>query len=190
MKKIVLGGAALAALAASAAFAHPHGGEGPRAGQPLTRADLEARIDARFARADADRDGYVTQAELRARAEAARARRGERRGPGRQAAFERLDTDRDGMISRAEFEARPAMRGERGRGERLGVRGQGGARMGGFGFGGRAFAAADANRDGRVSRAEARAGALAFFDRVDTNRDGTISLDERASARERFRPRG
>jgi hypothetical protein len=51
-------------------------------------------------------------------------------------------------------------------------------------FGARHFEAAEANRDGRVSRAEATQGALALFDRADTNRDGTISPEERRSARE------
>ena len=55
------------------------------------------------------------------------------------------------------------------------------------GFGARAFTALDANRDGRVSRAEASSGALSRFDRADANRDGTISLEERRSAREAFR---
>jgi hypothetical protein len=54
-------------------------------------------------------------------------------------------------------------------------------------FGARHFDAADANRDGRVSRAEATQGALTLFDRADANRDGTISREERRSAREGLR---
>ena len=203
MKKLVLAGAALAALSATAASAHPH--QGPGQAQPVTRASVEARVDAGFARLDSDRDGFVTQAEARARAEAFRAerqeRRGERtaqRGERRAALFARLDADRDGQISRAEFDARPALRGDRAerrearaerRGDRRGFRverrGQGGGMF--ARLGGRLFEAADANDDGRVSREEARRGALARFDRVDSNRDGVLSIDERRAAREQFR---
>jgi Ca2+-binding EF-hand superfamily protein len=193
MKKMLFAGAALAVLGASAVAAQP---AGPRNAQPLTRAAVEARVDAGFARVDADRDGFVTQDEVRAAAEARRGRRGEARGARREqngerraAAFARLDANRDGVISRAEFDNRPAMApGDRA--ERRALRaGRGGGQGGGMfaRFGGRAFAAADANRDGRVSREEARSGALALFARVDTDRDGTVSMEERRAAREAMR---
>jgi Ca2+-binding EF-hand superfamily protein len=194
MKKIVLAGAALAVLGATAVSAHP----GPGAAQPLTRAAVEARVDAGFARADADRDGFVTQQEARAVAEVRRGQRRDMRA-GRQdqraerrgALFARLDANRDGMISRDEFENRPALRGGAERGERRALRGQrrGGQGGGGMfaGLGGRMFGEADANRDGRVSREEARTGALALFARLDSDRDGAISLAERRAARERMR---
>jgi hypothetical protein len=51
-------------------------------------------------------------------------------------------------------------------------------------LGERHFDAADADRDGRLTQAEARQGALAFFDRVDTNHDGTIVPDELRATRE------
>ncbi|MGA9583089.1 MAG: EF-hand domain-containing protein [Allosphingosinicella sp.] len=185
MKKIFLSGAALAVLAMAPAAAQP----GDRMAKQHTRADVAARVQAGFARADSNRDGFVTQDEVRARAEARREQRSERRGH----RFERLDSNRDGMISKAEFEApratggdrgeRRAMRSER-RGERLahrGGRGGGGGMMARFGA--RAFAAMDSNRDGRVALAEARQIALQRFDRIDSNRDGTISLDERQAAR-------
>jgi Ca2+-binding EF-hand superfamily protein len=200
MKKTILAAAALAALAATGAAAQQ--GQGPRQAQPLTRAAVEARVDAAFARSDADRDGFISQEEARARAEAFRAERPERQGQRREARaerraerFARLDADRDGSISRAEFEAAPALGGDRAgrrearmerRASRHGLR----ANRGGIGggmfarLGLRQFEAADANRDGRVSREEARSGALALFARVDTDRDGTISLEERRAARE------
>lgn len=185
MKKIFFAGAALAVLAAAPAAAQP--GEGrDRLAQPQTRSAVAARVQARFAGADSDRDGFVTRDEVRARAEARRADRSERR----EQRFEMLDANRDGMISRAEFEAprsvpgadraeRRAMRAER-RGQRLASRGGG---MAMARFGARAFAAMDMNRDGRVALAEAQSAALRRFDRVDSNRDGTISLDERQAAR-------
>ena len=196
MNKIVLAGAALAALVSTAALAQP---QARPAGQPLTREALAARVDARFARLDANRDGAITQEELRARRGARQEGRGERRGQ-RQAqrgerraeAFARLDTDRDGSISRAEFEARPQLSREQRmerrqhRAERRGARGE---RRGGGMFarvGARLLQTADADRDGRVTREEARQGALAMFDRVDRDRDGTISQDERRAARQAF----
>jgi hypothetical protein len=42
------------------------------------------------------------------------------------------------------------------------------------------FEDADANRDGRVSLAEAQAMALAHFDKADLNHDGKITPEERA----------
>ena len=49
------------------------------------------------------------------------------------------------------------------------------------------FDRADANKDGKVSLAEAQAGPLAMFDRVDANHDGTISPEERQAARAAMR---
>jgi Ca2+-binding EF-hand superfamily protein len=204
MKKMLFAGAALAVLGASAVAAQP---AGPRNAQPLTRAAVEARVDAGFARVDANRDGFVTQEEARAIAQARRGQRGEARGARqgqrverRAERFAQLDTNRDGMISRAEFDTRQARGGDRGerrearaerRTERQGMRGQrrGGGQGGGMfaRFGGAMFGQADANRDGRVSREEARSSALALFARIDTNRDGTVSIEERRAAREGMR---
>jgi len=191
MRTLLFAGTTLAVLAAIPAAAQP--GEGrTRSAEPLTRAEVQARVEARFARADANRDGFVTQDEVRARVEARRANRDERRSKRRAALFDRLDADHDGSISRAEFDARPALRGvERGdrgmRGERIGRRGGRGGLM--VRFGARAFAAMDANRDGRVALAEASRAALQRFDRVDADHDGTISLEERQAARDAFRER-
>jgi hypothetical protein len=46
------------------------------------------------------------------------------------------------------------------------------------------FEMADANRDGRVSLAEAQSAALAHFDKADLNHDGKITPDERHQVRE------
>jgi Ca2+-binding EF-hand superfamily protein len=176
-------GAALAALAAAPAPAQPDG-EGPgRFAQPQTRAAVQARVQARFERADSDRDGFVTRDEVEARAEARRGQMQERRGERREQRFDRLDSNHDGALSRAEFEAPRAVRGgergERGRFARRG--GRGGGMMARFGA--RAFAAMDLDSDGRVAFAEAQRAALQRFDRIDSNRDGTISLNERQAAR-------
>ncbi|HYJ83440.1 MAG TPA: EF-hand domain-containing protein [Allosphingosinicella sp.] len=188
MKTIFFASVALAALAAVPASAQPDG-EG-RIAAPQTRAAVQAQVQARFAKADSNSDGFVTQDEVRARAEARLDERREQR-------FEQLDSNHDGMISRAEFDApraarggeggeRRAMRGER-RGKRFAHRGGGGAM--GAGFGGRAFAAMDMDRDGRVALDEAQRAALQRFDRVDSNRDGTITLEERQAARAAWQER-
>lgn len=185
MKRILCAGAALAAVSAAVAASAQPGAEGRRGpGQPMTRAAVEARVEARFARADSNRDGFVTQDEVRAGAEARRAQRQERRTERREQLFERLDSNRDGSISRAEFSERPALRGggER-RGQRLARRGGRGGGLLMAGFGARAFAAMDYNRDGRVALAEAERAALQRFDRIDSDRDGTISPSERQAAR-------
>ena len=175
MKSLIVLG--VTALAATPLLAQGGDGRGPVA-QPQTRTAVQAQVQARFARADSNRDGFVTQDEVRARTEARRAQRHERR----EQRFERLDTNKDGSISRAEFEAPRAGRGGERRGQRFADRGgRGGGMM--ARFGGRAFAMMDVNRDGRVALAEAQGAALQRFDRVDSNRDGTISLDERQTAR-------
>lgn len=186
MSKMLFAGAAL--LAAIPAAAQP--GEGRvRPDGPTTRAAIEARVEARFARADANHDGFVTEEEVRLGAEQRRANRQHRRGERRAQLFERLDADRDGSISREEFEARPALRGGgEGRGRRLGHRrDRGGGMMAGFGV--RAFERLDLDRDGRVALAEAERAALERFDRVDSDRNGTVSVEERQAAREAFRGR-
>ena len=194
MRKFLFAGAAFAVLGASAVSAHPV--QGPRNAQPLTRASLEARVDAGFARVDANRDGFVTQDEARAVAQVrrgqrgeARAERGRQRGERRAERFAQLDTNRDGQISRAEFDSRQALhRGDRAERRSMRAERRGGQGGGMFArFGGRMFGQADANRDGRVSREEAQRGALALFARIDTNRDGAISIEERRAAREGMR---
>jgi hypothetical protein len=193
MKRIAFAGTALVALAAVPALAQ-QGGEGRgRLAEPVTRAAVQQRVEARFAKADANHDGFVTRDEVRARAEAARVERQAHRGERRAQMFDRLDANHDGSISRAEFEAPPAfaqgqargMGGERFAGRRPGARA--GAMMARFGV--RAFAMMDADRDGRVALAEAERAALQRFDRVDANRDGTISPDERQAARAAMRDR-
>ena len=184
MKKLVLAGTAvLAAFVAIPSLAQPGGQGRDRPAPPRTRAQIEAAVQARFARADANHDGFITREEVRARVEAARADREGRRDERRGQMFDRLDANHDGSISRAEFDARPAFRGE-GRGRRLAHRGGMMAR-----FGARAFERMDSDRDGRVALAEAERAALERFDRVDSDRDGTISAQERQAAREAFRER-
>lgn len=191
MNKMFFAGVALAALAAAPAIAQPAGEVRGRFAQPQTRSAVQAQVQARFARADSNRDGFVTQDEIRARAEARRGQRQERSGERREQRFDRLDSNHDGMISRAELDARSAVGGGDRRAMRGGRPGQRFAHRGGMGggFAGRGFAAMDFDHDGRVALAEAQRAALQRFDRIDSNRDGTIGVDERQAARAAIRQR-
>ncbi|HEY5722284.1 MAG TPA: calcium-binding protein [Allosphingosinicella sp.] len=208
MKKFVFAGAALAAIAAIPATAQP-GPDGPaRHDGPLTRASVQTMVQARFAKVDTNKDGFVTRAEADARMAEAREKREarmeqrrERRAENRAGLFDRIDTDKNGSISRTEFDAHSAARAERraerrgpdgakgGRGMRHGgmMRHRGAGAMAGGHFGGRMFERMDSDRDGKVSIAEASSRALEMFDRADSNRDGTVTVEERRAARERFR---
>jgi len=79
--------------------------------------------------------------------------------------FDELDTNKDGQLS---FEELRAGRGKhRGQGEH--------------------FKRADADKDGKVSKAEALAAAAAAFDRADTNKDGFITPEEMKAAHKAHR---
>lgn len=190
MKRLLVLGSAAAALLAVPALAQIDV-RGPAA---TTRTDVQARTAERFARTDANRDGFLTQAEAQAnagRGDQGRGRGGER-GEARQAKhFAELDRSGDGSISRAEFNAHHAARPDRAerqanraerRADRIERRASQGIR-----FGARRFERVDSNRDGRVSLPEAQAVALARFAMMDANRDGQLTRDERRAARERMR---
>lgn len=191
MKKTsLIAGAALAALLAGVAVAQP-GTRGD--GQPLTRAEVQAKIAERFKKADANGDGFVTKAEADAARAGMRAAFAEKRQERKAERFAMLDKDRNGSLSKDEYLA-PSPRGdarEAGRPDRDGKhgwRGWGGRHHGGgMAMMGDWFDRADVNKDGKVSLAEAQAGPLARFDRIDTNHDGTISPAERQAARDAMR---
>ena len=144
-----------------------------------------------FARADADRDGFITQVETQAIKGQARGQRAERAQRGQRAAdparraqmFERLDANRDNMISRDEWARAEAMRGQK-MAQRQAIRGQRMAMRGGAMRGGAMLRMADADNDSRVSLQEATNAALQRFDRVDANRDGSVTRDERQQRRQ------
>lgn len=186
MKPFLIAGAAVAALAGItpiiAQTTQPPASS-PRADSAKvhTRADVQSRVAARFAKLDANRDGFVTQAEtdaLLAQRGAKRAERTQRRAERRDPAkiFDRLDANKDGAISRAEFAAAPHP--DRKGGPRGGVH---------RGVAGRMFGISDVNRDGRVSLAEAQQAALQHFDQADSNRDGQLTREERRAGRQQMR---
>lgn len=176
MKRIILASTlGVVALAGGvAAYASQHGGPMGRmdanSDGAISRAEVTAQVDKHFTRMDADGDGAITTEDRATRMEA----RGERR-------FERFDANSDGAISRAEWDARQDARAERRE-----HRGHRGGKMRGL----RAhLTAADANKDGMVTKAEAQAGALALFGRFDANQDGNLSAAEREAAHAAFRVR-
>jgi Ca2+-binding EF-hand superfamily protein len=139
MKKLAYAGAAVAALVAIPAMAQIGGERRERMAEPMTRASVQAMVEAKFARIDSNHDGFVTREEAEANAGSGRGgmrdrmeqRRGDMQGPGgggqgdmqgrgedrRAGRFDRLDANHDGSISRAEFDAASAARaGHRGEG--------------------------------------------------------------------------
>ena len=171
-------------------------------GQTITRAEVQTRVQTQFAKRDANRDGFLTTDEFRGQRQGMKMRqRGQLRGQmgGQQAmrdpnaAFDRLDANRDGSISRDEFARNRVVRIERRMAaNQPGQPGMENGRMrvmrgGGGMMGGAMLKMADTDRDGRVSLAEATAGALRHFDMMDINRDGRITPEERAAGRAQMR---
>lgn len=154
----VLGLSAPALAQTSTAPGAPEKARTPMA--DITRAQAQARAEARFARMDANRDGTLDRADRQAR---------------HAQMFDRLDTDRNGSISRAEFDAMHAKRAER-RADKPAA----GKRMDGR----RGMMRGDA---GPITRQAFVDRALGMFDRADANRDGTVSVAERRAAHEAMR---
>ena len=189
---------AIPALAAGAHEMH-HDMSGP-----MTRSAVEAMVKDHFAKVDANRDGFIDKSEADAAREKMMADMRDRH-------FKMMDTNGDGSISRAEFDAESKMMAMHGDmppppppvadspnappappPPPMMMHGGGMAMMGGHGdmmmrHGGDMFERADANKDGRVSLAEALAKPLAHFDKVDTNKDGTISPEARKAAHHKMR---
>ncbi len=152
------------ALAAAAALASPaialaqSAQPAAQAPRSETRADFAKDLDQRFGGVDANRDGFITKAEL----EAVQAKALQQANAARQqeveGEFKALDTDKNGSLSLAEFKAavRPLTAPKVDE----------------------ALTSLDKNKDGKVSLEEFRAPRLAMFDKVDANRDGTITEAE------------
>lgn len=166
---------AIPALAVAAHEMHPE------MSGPITRSVVEAMVKEHFAKIDANGDGFVDKAEAAGAHEKMAAEMRDRH-------FKEMDANADGSISRAEFDAHhaePMAMGE--------MKEHGADHPHGMGMGmmmhdsDRMFERADANKDGRVSLAEAIALPMAHFDKADANKDGTISPEERKAAHEKMR---
>lgn len=175
--------AAVAALALpAAALADHHGQKGPRHDANgdgiVTTAEVEAHLTQMFAKVDADGNGIITKDEAKAHRDAMRAQR-------QSAMFDKADADGNGQISREEMQAahekRAEHRGKRGD-QRMG-------RRGGRSGPGMMLRRADADKDGQVTLAEARAQAMEHFAKVDTNNDGQVTAAERDAAQAKMKER-
>ena len=155
---------------------------------PITRSQVEAMVKEHFAKVDANGDGYIVKAE----ADAAREKM---MADMRDKHFKMLDANGDGSISRAEFDAHHDgdMDGPGHGGHEMGGMMEGGeGHHRGMGMmmmrhGGGMFERADADKDGRVSLAEALAMPMTMFDKADTNKDGKVTPEERKAAHEKMR---
>jgi Ca2+-binding EF-hand superfamily protein len=142
---------------------------------PQTRGDVQAHVQAMFAKLDANRDGFIDKTEVEAIKTQMHARKAQRTQAGgeqrRAKAFDRIDANHDGNISRDEFASVPRHHGMMMRAAMAGM-------------GGKMFDRADLDKDGRVSLAEAQQAALVRFDAMDLNHDGTVTAQERQQARQ------
>ena len=185
--------------------------------QPISKAEMLARADARFDRIDTNKDGQLSAEERKAGADAARKAMAERKGgelqdfmPGARRGggmgermMARIDTNGDGMISKAEnramVEARfarmdadkdgmvEAGEGRKGWGKRGEGRGGKAKGMRGGRGGGAGMMMADTNKDGAISKAEFDAQSAQRFAKLDTNSDGKIDATEMQAQREKAR---
>jgi Ca2+-binding EF-hand superfamily protein len=112
-------------------------------------------LERMFQKADADSDGFVTQAEARDL---------------QRTMLARADEDGDGEISEAEFMAAKRSADE------AAAAGKAERRQ-------RRFAALDVDGNGRIDAAEQEQAAARRFARMDKNGDGKLTLDEMRAAR-------
>lgn len=185
-RKIIAALLGASLLAGGGAYAAQQSQSGPARHGPMMKADTNndgiitrqevlAEVQTRFAKQDTNKDGQLSVEERRAARPAhgggARHGLGGPDGGQRHARMlERFDADKDGKLSDSERqaarEARQAMRGT----------------GGGFGRGARHGMQMDTNGDKLVSLDESRAAALAMFDRMDANKDGRVDAAERDAA--------
>jgi Ca2+-binding EF-hand superfamily protein len=140
-----------AALLAAPAAALAQGQAAP---QSISKASFMANMQSDFAEIDANKDGTVSTAEIDGARTKAVATIAARRA---EAAFAQLDTDKNGTLTPAEFAKliKPA--------DKLPPS---------------PITSLDANKDGRITTAEYRAGMEARFARLDANKDGVVTPAE------------
>ncbi|MGC4250731.1 MAG: calcium-binding protein [Sphingobium sp.] len=144
----------------------------------LTKAELTASLEARFAKMDVNKDGKLSKEDWELR-----------RQQRQEARFAQLDTDKNGQISKAEFTA-PRDRGaEAGKPDGQDGRRWGGRHHRGFGKGMMpgARGGPDGAMDGTITREQFVARGVAMFDRADANKDGTVTAEEMKAAHQAMR---
>jgi hypothetical protein len=153
---------AFLALAVSApAFAQAQ--QQAPAPQPIVKATFVQRIDAGFNEVDTNKDGFSDRSEIVASETKALNARKQMVIKQREAAFKELDTNNNGSLTLQEFNAKLVAAPIQADAAPV-------------------LAQLDKNKDGKVSKEENRAPAVASFDRLDTNKDGTLSVAEQQAA--------
>ena len=143
--------------------------QAPAQAPAQTRANAQAQAKAAFDAMDANKDGQVDNAEAQ-RAFAARISAAESRAKAqRDAQFAKIDANKDGSISKQEFDAATA-----GRKPAPDAAAKASATW---------LSTADGDKNGRVSLNEATSQVLAAFDRIDANKDGTLTAAEARAPR-------
>lgn len=184
MKKFLTTAAIGAMLTAGAAVAMQS--QAPTAPkQPVSKAEMLARADARFDRLDTNKDGQLSAEERKAGAEAARAAMAEKKGgelqdfmPGARRGgggmgermLARVDTNGDGMISKAENRAMVEARFARMDADKDGTVEAGEGRKG--------WGKRGEGRGGKAKGMRGGRGGGAGMMMADTNKDGAISKAE------------
>src|SRR3546814_8076147 len=100
MKKILLLAAAAGVLAVPGMAIAEHHGHGKD--EPMTRAQLQQKLDEKFAEVDTNKDGAITKAESDARRAALKKEGAATRAERTHESFTALDNDKNGQITKAE----------------------------------------------------------------------------------------
>lgn len=179
MKKLMIAMSVAAALGAAgfAVAQSPRDGAAP-AHRPMwgdangdkvvTKAELTADLQKRFAAMDLNGDGKVTPEE-----------RAQARDKRFDARFAKMDANGDGQLSKAELKAAHEGRDRDGR---RGYHGKGPGEGRGMGAAG-PHDRMTGEKDGVLTRDAFMARPLAMFDRADANKDGKVTAEERQAAR-------
>jgi len=151
-------------LAALPAMALAQEAEAPAEDKPVTRAEINAKLDSDYADLDADKDGKVTPAEINTRLTKSAEAELDVYRKKRDETFAKLDTDGNGTISRAEFDAKAPLPKIK----------EADAKPFLDRF--------DKDKDGAITQDEFRAPTLANFEKMDGNKDGTVTPAELKTA--------
>jgi hypothetical protein len=178
----LLGSAVAIAMTGAAFAADPEASKTAKGLAPITRAEMLARSDERFAMMDRNADGKLDAADRDGEPNAMPPADHKAEN---DAHFAAMDSDKNGSISRAEFDlahAGPTKDMEHSKKRGKGKTGKGRAGKG-RAMGEHMMRLADTNNDMVISRDEFRAAAEARFAKQDANNDGILTAEERSARR-------